>query len=323
MKNKPITYFKIVSYIIAAALVCLSAARPAQAGPILLQEVPATAAWVVHCDFEAMRATQLYSLILQEFKQKPEFIPKLQQAQAFWGFDPLNDLTSMTLYGEQYGQGHEILIVKGNYNRQRLMELLLANPDYEESNYGSYSIYRWTDEHGRKYGTFFQDKTVVIASSPENVQLALETLVGKRESMKTSGNLSGLVGKQEGLCLLGGARSYQPLLEGKPHARVLKNSEEVYLSLGESQQQVYVDLRVKAPSDATADQIYQVAEGIIAFGMLMQQERPVLSELAQAAQLSLWDQVVNVRLTYPAEKTFEALKNLKELRHHRRPLQKP
>ena len=74
------------------------------AGPLNLKQVPGSAKWVAHVDFDAMRESKVVQKAVAAHKAEHKNADAgLKMVQALTGIDLCNDLQGVTLYGPEVG----------------------------------------------------------------------------------------------------------------------------------------------------------------------------------------------------------------------------
>src|SRR4051812_30111006 len=84
----------------------------ASAAPLQKSHVPAGAIWFIHLDVDGFKQTQLGHYFLDELA-KPEAKTKLAAVQAILNFNPLEDLSGVTLYSRGIAPADPVLLALG------------------------------------------------------------------------------------------------------------------------------------------------------------------------------------------------------------------
>lgn len=96
---------------LAALAAVLSVPVAAQAGGAEMSLVPQGSAMVVHVDMARLRNSSFYKTIISSFLNSPAFKGQIDMAKKQAGFDPVNDLNSMTLVMPKNMKGGEPLVM--------------------------------------------------------------------------------------------------------------------------------------------------------------------------------------------------------------------
>lgn len=288
-----------------AVVLCLSGII--HAGPIQIENVSADAKWVAHVDIERFVSSKIGALILEELQAKG-LKRKFAAFREVFGFYPSEDLRSITLYGNQYQPHKGVLIIKGTFDKEKLLILIRANDTYQEQDYKGRAIHEWIDKGEEHYGSFYKDDVIVIANSKKNVHKGLDVMDGNSGNLADNAESSDFQLAPPGVFLTAAARGISEQAAVPPKAMILKMADRLILAVGEVEGNDYIRVVLKARDETAANQIQQMLQGIIAFGTMMGEQNPQLAELAQAVQLTLNGTRVKLRLTQPAEKIFDFLK---------------
>ena len=148
----------------------------------------ASAQWAAHLDVEGFLASKVGALVLEQAK-KPEIAAGLAMLQNVSGLDLTKSLKGITLYGVGAGEENGVALIEGTFDRERLLNLLRANPSLRETKLGELPAYQWTDEPkggkpgAERFGTFFSDSLILIAGSRNMLEQAVAVLQNKQNSM--------------------------------------------------------------------------------------------------------------------------------------------
>ena len=147
------------------------------------KQVAESATWVVHADLESLRQTQLGGFLMSKLTTG-DAANKLAAFAAVFGFDPRQDLNTVTLYGKSKDPTHSVVLAGGKFNESQLVTLLKANGTYQSLTFGRYTLHSWIDAdkaaEGRKYGAFHPSGVILASRGQEALQEALEVLDGSR-----------------------------------------------------------------------------------------------------------------------------------------------
>jgi len=298
-------------------LTILALSVSAVGGPLQRREIAADAKWVVHIDLEAAVGSEFGKLVMEELSGG-EHVAKLAAFEAAFGFHPLRDVKSITMYGQSFVPGKGAVLIRGDFDFPLLVTLLRKNDTYEELKYGDYVLHRWIDKRPHKkrsnkpvVGCFRQDGVGVIAGEKELVEQALDVLDGKRENLAAGRSFVAThsTASFQGMFFFAAAQGFHDLPKTEnPKAALLKQADGLRLILGEKEGKIYAKLLLAVKTPEIATQIHQVLQGMIAWGMLVGDRRPELAKLAQSAALDVTDTTVQLGVSYPAKELFEKIK---------------
>lgn len=297
------------------AMFCLSGMI--YAGPIQVEEVSADVKWVAHVDIERFISSKIGGLILEELQAKG-LERKCAAFHEMFGFYPNKDLRSITLYGSEYRPHKGVAVVKGTFDKEKLLILLRANDTHQEQSYKGRMVHKWFDKGREHYGSFYKDDVIVIANSEENIHEGLDVMDGDSANLAAKAEVSDFQFAPAGAFFLAAAKGISEQTAVPPKAMILKMADRLLLVAGEVEGVDYIQVVLQARDETAAIQIQQMLQGIIAFGAMMGEQNPMLAELAQAVQLTLDGTKVKLRLAQPTEKVFDFLKVMEAKKHQKK-----
>ncbi len=299
------------------AALCLTAV-PVLAAPLQKNEVSPTANWVAHVDLEAFRSSGIGKLVLAEL-QNQGIEQKLQSFAAIFSFHPLQDIRDVTLYGKGRDRSNAVALVDGRFDSQKLLALVRLNPQYQEIPYKGTTLHRWPQEEKKNgqsaggpanqmmYGCICDGDRVVLGTGLEAVQQAVDTIQG--QAAGTSSALLDQIPQGQGKVFAQVVASGVGQIVGEdPKAALLKQTDALTLTIGETADQVFGELNLQGQSAEMAGNMTELLQGLIAWAQMMGNEQPQLAELAKKLSVSRTDKTTQVRFGAPAQTLFEFLK---------------
>jgi hypothetical protein len=277
--------------------------------------VSAQANWVAHLDVEKFNQTEIGKMVRAQLQETGD-AAKLEQFKAISSFHPLDDIKGVTLYGRGKEQANAVAVFEATFNKDTLLTLLRYNPTFTEAAYGDHQIRSWIDdkENGneakRQYGCFHGDNLVVLGSSLETVKHSLDVLDGKADNARTQRQF-GLMRRRatQGAFIVAAADGVGKMAEQWQQTVMLKNTEQSSLIAGETEGKLFVELNLLAVSEQTAQELMQVAQGIIAMLNLAGKDQPHVAELASGIKVTAQENLVRVRLDTEAAKVASFIKD--------------
>lgn len=137
MGNRVLTSVLVVSLCLAAV--------PALAGPLQKSEISSGANWMLHADLDAFRNSTLGKLLVSELKAQG-VDAKFQEFANVFSFNPLTDIRGVTLYGKGKDRNNAVGIIDGQFDADKLLNIVRWNPQYQEIPYQDATLYRWLNE---------------------------------------------------------------------------------------------------------------------------------------------------------------------------------
>ena len=283
-----------------AAVVLLAGFGPlAWAEPLDCSQVGSGAKWLVHVDFDALRAAKTAQRVGEVLIRQEAPKQQLEQIRQALGMDPTKDVQSVTFYGSKLKALSGVVLIRANVDRQRVLGFLKKLPGYDTSAHGDHALHTWTQDKGkpsehRVTGCFHGPKLAVVGREEAEVTAALDVLDGKAAGMKKGDPLladdvpAGTVVQAAAAGLAEG--------EGPFRSPVLRQSELISLAIGEHESRVFVRGRVVAESPKVARQLRQVVEGFLAMATISPPEHAPkeLRDILDAIKVTSEEKTVTV-----------------------------
>ena len=232
----------------------LAVSATSVAAPINQQHIPADAKWLFHADFEALRNSEMGTLIGQEIEKGHQ--KKIEGMTALLGTVLTKDLYGITLYGPDADEINAVALIHAKYNKEKLLALLGMSEKYSESSHQDQTIYHWFDEkHQRdQVGAFATEELIVISQSKAAVTKMLDTLKDPSGSIaNVEGNvLAGLSETTGEPMMIAAADELSKLNENNNHAAILKNSKMMAVIICEKNGDMNLKVDGIAESDEAA-----------------------------------------------------------------------
>jgi len=291
----------------SAVLTVLSLGATALAVPLQRADIPANPAWVVHVDCDAIRPTAVGQFLLGEMA-KPENKAKISVLQSLIGVDLATQLHGLTLYNSGTDPKDGVLIVYADFDADKLSNLAQAAKDPESTKHHGITIRSWVDDkksgtQKRTYGAI-KGNRVILGQQESTVADALDVLDGGA-SLAGSKNFPELGAADSPKCVQAAAH-HLDLPGNDPHAAMLKLAQGMRLDIGEADGKVKATLALEAKDGDVAQQIYSIAQGLLALGKL--QNKPETAKLVNALSVKQDNTWVVANLSVDADDLVEAIK---------------
>jgi hypothetical protein len=287
------------------------------AAPLNKNHVSANAKWILHVDFEALRATQIGQLVQEDIRK--QWQPKIDALNQLFGSDLTRDIYSMTLFGSRAGEENATVLVYGKFNKEKLTALLALNESYKKSDYNGSTLHYWVDDRDKKSraGAFAQDNLIVISQSQTEVTSALDILSGKTQSLakQQAGPLWALTDVPQNTFMMAAAVDLTQLTQDDKNAAILQNSKLLAFVGVENQGNVALRLRLETQGVETAQQVETALRGILALVTLSQKDKPDLAALAGACTFTRDQSILNIQFVYPSQALMNILKSFASQHH--------
>jgi hypothetical protein len=271
--------------LVAALALVAAAASVASAEPLDLGRVPAKAVWMMHADMDAAReSTVVKRMVERAMKKHPQLETMLGMGSKMMGMDPRKDLHDVTVYGLDTDKKNAVMVVHADANREFLEKMVAKARDHETTKHRDYTLHQWTHKgwKGRAgetvVGAFFKDDVMVFARSADRVEMALDVLDGKVESVDGDNPLAGRT--RPGSILVGRAVAIDP----DTKCPVLKQGRGYRVAMGENEGESFYRARLEMDSEEAARQAEAVTEGFVALGKLRFGDEPQVMKLIDGVE---------------------------------------
>ena len=294
----------------------------ALAGPLQLQQVDASANWLVHLDMDQLRASQFGQLAREEIRSQ-NLESKLAAVAQIFSFHPIDDISDVTLYGQGPNKDLAVLILQGNFDPQALLALLQANASYEQIPHANRTVHSWIAEKGpdagqRKFGIFYGEDLIAMGNTLETLQQATAVLDDTAPNCAALDPFALAEQDRSGAIVTLAAVGISEMALDRTRTPLLREVDRLSVMLGETEGLCYAHLICDAKDAQAALQINQIVQGMLAYGALAQDKCPALAVLASATRCYLTEKRVELIFEYNAPEAFAALKEVALKMHERR-----
>lgn len=261
--------------------------------------IPDGAAFAVRVNLEQARRTSLGKKLIraaqeiakEEIGDDGDGEKVFQEVEKALGFDPIEELRSLTVFGSDFEDPIEGLqIVVGLKKTTGNLEgLLLAIPGYEQSKHKRYTIHSAApDDDIRVYGAIHEDdrnnKHIVAAHKRSDLTSMLDALRDHRSDSSPSDARSSSRHRNTLIDVQLERLPEIDDLEGPP-AAVAKLLKRTSVSVFEQDDELIVELSITTDDEKQAEQIQQLCQGLAAMVGLAESIEEGSEELELAAEL--------------------------------------
>jgi hypothetical protein len=281
-------------------LSCL-AAGSVFAGPVDYARIDAQAGWGVHVDVDRLKETQVGKRFLVEL-QKPEFQQKMDWFQTFFGFDPLKAVHGVTLYGGMERQEDGVLMIQGDFDTNRLEQLVKSWSEYQSTQHAGRAIHSWTDQNKagqpRTFGAF-AGGGIILSQKTGLVENAIDVIDGAKPGLNNSSPFEGLnLGDKKAVVVGGVAKIKQT---GPPAvSTVIKKLKFIGAIISEDAGQLQIDLPVRANDADVAQSVGDIFRGMSG-ALKLQTQNPDMEMIGRAIKVTQNDSSVVVSIKMAAD----------------------
>ena len=294
---------------VAAALV-LALGSQASAEPLDHKQVSAEAKWMVHVDFDALRAAKTAQRIGDAWLRRDSSKRHLEEIRKATGMGPTRDVHSISFYGSRFQRLDGVVIVRAEVDRPRLLDLAGKWPDYRTSPHGSRELHSWTRAKGTKHehtvtGCFHGPAVMVFGRDTAEVKAALDVLDGKSAGLAEDSPLLGA--DVPAGAVLHAAASELAAADVPFKSPILTRSEVFSLAVGEYHGRVFARATLVAQSPEVAAQVRQILDGFLAMAKLQHRANEDAMKILEAVRATTHQKTVSVAWEGSAEAVLELI----------------
>ncbi|HVV74086.1 MAG TPA: hypothetical protein VHI52_21710 [Verrucomicrobiae bacterium] len=290
-------------------------------GPLRTADVAADAKWVLHLDVDRMRSTWAGNFVITNIADKLLAQPKAILKQDTGYELDLNKVRSITAYGNDSSR---VMLLKADLDAERVLDGALARIQ-KAGQGGSASASKAVEDgrityrlRDRLVVTLVRDKVIIASQSAEANQEAANVLSGKSPNLGPSPLFKEFPEPRKGFFFLGLARGFNADAigggsrggdENNPKARILRMADGGRIVLGQDDDQLFLNVALKAKESAVVTQMQQVIQGMIALAALAQSDNTNIQQLAESAKVTAKGEVVSLSLSFPADRAVAFLQD--------------
>lgn len=286
--------------IFAAAIMFQSV--PLTAEPLIKSYISIDANWVVHIDYDRFCKSQVGQIIRSEIVNA-SIEAEFKKFKETFSFHPINDINSITIYGQ--GKNHEnaVALIKGRFDKDKLLGFVRMNPGYKQIEYNGMIIHQLkqpekdfpeSTTEGMMYGGFYDKNLIILNRKLAEIEKALEVLQGLRPGADNDIFGDSLI--SNGTFFEAFVRNVSEFIDGDSNAVILRNTKQLVLEVGENNDKVFIKITLFADSRETIEGIKKLLDGIIAYLTLEKSETMELTELAKRIHLIVDDKELQIIL---------------------------
>lgn len=280
----------------------------ALAGPLDPADVGADAKWVFHFDWEKYNTTDMHRFVkTMPAREKAE--ARMAEATGMLGFNPLEDIASITAYGTSFERGAGVMIARGAFDPPKAVALMQKGSSYATEAFGSYTIHTWTSMHGRrnKKGAcaFYDDGTAVLSKTTDDVKSALDVLNANAPSLQVSPEEIRVPALSKDVIVMAYADKIG--MGQHPKAAIFRTMNHLTVTAAETDGTMLVEADMDAGSADQAVLTQNALSGMLAFGMMRAAECPAVAELLTAVKVRAEGDVVKLSFSKASDELLAVM----------------
>ena len=290
--------------------------------------------FAVHLNLKAFRHTDLGNRMLEAVKDlAAEEISSdngdevLEQLEQTLGFDPIEELQGITIAGTDFESPERNLkmVLQLQKTSGNLEGLLLALPGYESYKHGDHVIHTVAPEDAdRIYGSIHEknsgEKQIFVATDRDDVESMLDRAVQSDSDHVLASEIGQELYQRDAFAAI--RLRELPIdeldLEGPP-ANIAKLLNGLGLILSNDNDQCRIDISMSTKNEREAEQLQQLAQGIVAMIGLARaedqedEELERIHELLQNLKVQREGTDVEIQLSVPNQVLLEFLREEADL----------
>jgi hypothetical protein len=296
------------NFLITLAAVILSTAGHLIAGPIVQKYISADADWVIHADYEQFNKSHLGQAVRSELASRG-IEEQFKNFKEVFSCHPIDDINNITIYGQGNDRNKAVTLIRGQFDKNKLLELVGKNPKYEQIEYHGIKIHQWNQQEKTAaqntkeqtmFGCFYNNNMVVLSSGLPAIEQAVGVLEGSRASA-ASDFFNQMTINSANVMFQATVKNISETVGKNPHALLLRRTRQLALTIGENENNIIVNITLKADSKETAEYMKKILDGITAYLALTEEEQPEFVKIAQKTKISNLDDTVQINLEIEPE----------------------
>lgn len=293
MTNKT-TFIRIT----LAVLLC--SAGWTQASPLSKSQIPANSKWVMHLDMNQFAASQTCRTLSNGQADGKRFQSMLNHYRTLLGVDPLKDISSLTLFGNEVTGNKGVALISGSLSSKQIARQFSTYPQYHTKKNGQLTLHTWQDKTSGKplWACFYNSHQLILSSDEFSLVNTAWVLDGDRPSLANSKTTAlPFPAVQPGSFFTAVTKGYAGTTPTQ--AMILRNTESANLQLAENAGVVDGAILLNADSPETAAQIQQILNGLMVTAGFADNESP-WAKLAELSTISRSGNAMSLKIHCPA-----------------------
>jgi len=286
----------------------LSLAASGRSAPELAQDsglrhewLPAGTTSVVHLDMVRLRRSTVGSLLLEHREQIG--LEELDEVQAELGFDAVQEISSITAYGEGEERKPTTILIHGSAALDGGLEKLREMEGYRSMREGEIDLFFLEETYGYVHVVDRSQRLVVASSSSEAVLRGARVVRGEAPNLAQAKEPALRPSHVEGSFFSVVATELAAVRDFEPASRVFGLAQGIQFDLGEAGGSFFAHLGVATDSVENARKIAQISQGLLALASLVGGDGLPLEvqELLYGIQVNSRGNTVSVDFEYSVE----------------------
>lgn len=277
------------------ALVCCLclAALPALENPPL----PAATTWLVNIDVRQALSGPSGDLVRQIIESSTAK-PQVKRWFTITGIDPLHDVDRVLASGTDFTPATSTMMLTGRFDAGRLLSLVESAQGHQAISHGSTVIHRWIDPFAGNREVFaaLVDGNLLFAPTRASAIGSIDALAAKTPATGAVAATNRFTGP---LIAVIGADDLTRLPRLDQSAAMLRQITQFSASLQTEGDSLVSTVVATATDEATASQLQQIGQGLLALAALNKDTPPEAKALLAGVQLSRTGKEITVTTSVP------------------------
>jgi hypothetical protein len=270
------------------------------AAPISKSQIPADSKWVMHLDMNQFATSRTCQLLASGQGDAKRFQTMLSHYRTLLGIDPLKDIASLTLFGNEVTGNRGVALISGSLSAKQITQLFSTYPLYSTKKNGRLTVQTWLDKGSNKplWASFYNSHQLILASDEFALLNTAWVLDGEKPNLAASKTASlPFPAVQPGNFFTAVTKGYSGT--NPTQAMILRGTESANMQLSENSGIVDGAILLNADSPEAAIQIQQILNGLMVSAGFADTESP-LAKLAELSTISRSGNTMSLKIHCPA-----------------------
>jgi hypothetical protein len=254
----------------------------------------------MHLDMNQFAASQTCRLLVAGQGDSKRFQTMLAHYRTLLGIDPLKDIASLTLFGNEVTGNRGVALISGSLNSKQITKQFSTYPQYSTKKNGRLTVQTWLDKGSNKplWASFYSSRQLILASDEFSLLNSAWVLDGDKPNLTTGkSTILPFPAVPPGSLFTAVTKGFSGT--SPTQAMILRNTESASLQLSENSGIVDGVVLLNADSPESAIQIQQILNGLMLSSGFANPDSP-LSKLSELSTLSRSGNTMSLKIRCPA-----------------------
>ena len=279
---------KITRALLISVVLIVSVSSTLHPATLEKDVVSGTAEWVVHLNARRFWQTELIDRIIENFQ----------------GSDPVTEIDSFTVYGPGTELTEAAIVIRSDFDRDRIISLLENTPEYEEYTYDGDRVHSWEDGT-TFFGAFPASDRAILSPSQASLEHGLEVLKAKEPDIQGNENFAMLEDAPAEAFIVGFTEDAGDIIAEQAGVDIPGGVKALAYGI-ESDGVIELKSVIKTADAQTAAMLGQLLDGLLAMAEL-NPDLAAFEELIRAVDTDVENETITVDFSYCSEAVFDIL----------------